>query len=80
MASPAAIFVINSRVAEFAVYNRYGAQIFGVHNVAPGDRTFGWNGTFHGSPAPPGTYVYLVVMQYADGHRRTYKGTVILIR
>jgi len=71
---------INSRVEEFAVFDRYGVQVFGVHNVAPGDRNFAWNGTFRGAPAQPGTYVYIVVMKYADGQRQVYKGTVILIR
>jgi hypothetical protein len=45
-----------------------------------GDPTYAWNGTFHGSPTPAGTYVYLIVMQLAGGSRQTYKGTVILIR
>jgi hypothetical protein len=39
-----------------------------------------WNGTFHGTPAPAGTYVYIVVMKFAAGNRQVYKGTVILIR
>jgi gliding motility-associated-like protein len=69
-----------SLVEEFAVFNRNGTEVFHVHNVAPGDRTFAWDGRFHGSPAPSGTYVYLVVMQYAGGQRQVYKGTVILIR
>ena len=71
---------VNSRVTDFAVYNRFGAEIFAVHDAAPGDPRFGWNGTFHGSPAPTGTYVYLIEMQFADGSRQLYKGTVILIR
>jgi gliding motility-associated-like protein len=71
---------INSRVAEFAVFNREGAEVFHVHGVAPGDPTFAWNGSFHGSPAPTGTYVYFVVMEFADGRRQPYKGTVILLR
>jgi gliding motility-associated-like protein len=69
-----------SLVEEFAVFNRNGTEVFHVHNIAPGDRTFAWDGRFHGSPAPSGTYVYLVVMQYAGGQRQVYKGTVILIR
>jgi gliding motility-associated-like protein len=71
---------INSKVADFAVFDRFGAEIFHVHDVAPGDRTYAWNGTFHGTPAPAGTYVYLVVMKLASGTRQVYKGTVILIR
>ena len=71
---------VNSQVEDFAVFNRFGAEVFHVHDVAPGDRTYAWNGTFHGTPAPTGTYVYVVVMKFAAGNRQVYKGTVILIR
>jgi gliding motility-associated-like protein len=71
---------VNSRVAEFAVFNREGAEVFHVHGVAPGDPNFGWNGSFHGSPAPAGAYVYMVELQLANNRRQIYKGTVVLIR
>ena len=71
---------VNSQVEDFAVYDRYGAEVFHAHDVAPGDATHGWNGYFHGSLAPLGTYVYSVLMKFADGSRQVYKGTVILIR
>jgi gliding motility-associated-like protein len=71
---------INSGVEEFAVFDRYGAEVYHVHGVSPGDANVGWNGYFRGTPAPSGTYIYQVVMEYAGGHRQVYKGTVILIR
>lgn len=69
-----------SLVKEFAVFNRWGQCVFQVHDAPPGDPAFGWKGYIHGSPAPPDTYIYMVVMQYAGGPRQVYKGTVILIR
>jgi gliding motility-associated-like protein len=71
---------VNSQVDEFAVFTRTGAEVFHVHHVAPGDPTFAWNGSFHGSPAPTGTYVYFVVMHFANGSSQVYKGTVLLVR
>jgi gliding motility-associated-like protein len=71
---------INSQVEDFAVFNRFGAEVFHAHDVAPGDKAYAWNGTFHGTPAPAGTYVYVVVMKFAGGTRQVYKGTVVLIR
>jgi len=71
---------INSRITDFAVYNRFGTEVFAVHGGTPGDPRFGWNGSFHSSPAPAGTYVYFIEMQFADGSRQSYKGTIILIR
>jgi gliding motility-associated-like protein len=70
----------NSRVEDFAVYDRWGVVLFHVHGVAPGDPAYGWNGYVHGQLALPGTYVYQIVMKFADGSSRMYKGTVILVR
>jgi gliding motility-associated-like protein len=71
---------VNSIVKDFAVFDRFGMEVFHVHNVPPGDRHFGWNGRFNGHPAQMGTYVYLVVMQNAKGVEQVYKGTIILVR
>lgn len=71
---------VNSVVAEFAVYDRWGQMLFQVHNAAPGDAGAGWDGRIHGSPAPSGAYAYVVVMKYAGGVVQTYKGAVMLIR
>src|SRR5580692_8299939 len=60
----------NSRIESFTIFNRWGQPVFQVHNVLPGDRTYGWNGSFHGQTQPAGTYVYIVSMQYTDGTRQ----------
>jgi gliding motility-associated-like protein len=69
-----------SQVREFNVYDRWGQSVFRVHDVAPGDRQYGWNGAIGGRPAPPGTYVYIVVLSLAGGQQQVYKGAVELIR
>lgn len=69
-----------SLVKEFAIFNRWGQCLFKVHDAPPGDPAFGWKGFINGSPAPPETYIYMVVMKYAGGARQVYKGTVILVR
>jgi gliding motility-associated-like protein len=71
---------LGATVEDFSVYNRWGQSVFHAHSVDPGDPSGGWNGYLHGQPAPPGTYVYQVVMRFGDGSRQVYKGTVILIR
>ncbi len=71
---------VNSVVEELAVFDRWGQAVFQLHNAAPGDANAGWDGRVHGQPAPPGTYVYIARMKYADGSGQTYKGTVMLIR
>lgn len=71
---------VNSQILNFMIFDRWGQSVFRVHDVAPGDPAYGWNGYVHGSPAPIGTYVYVVEMQYGDGSRKVYKGTVVLLR
>ena len=71
---------VNSVVETFDVFNRWGQAVFRAHDAAPGDASAGWDGRVNGSPAPPGTYVYVVVMRFATGTRQMYKGTVEVIR
>jgi len=70
----------NSTIKAMIVYNRWGQQLFAVHNAVPGDPRFGWDGYSNGRPAAPGTYVYIVVMDTPGAGEKVYKGTVILIR
>jgi gliding motility-associated-like protein len=67
-------------IREFAVFNRWGQQVFRVHDATPGDRRFGWNGNLGGAPAPAGTYVYSVILGLPDNTQQKFSGTVILIR
>ncbi|HEV2483055.1 MAG TPA: gliding motility-associated C-terminal domain-containing protein [Puia sp.] len=69
-----------SVVHSFQIFNRWGARIFGMQDIPPGDANLGWDGNYGGHPAPPGTYVYMVVMRFPGGHQQVYKGTVELIR
>jgi len=69
-----------SMVGELSVYDRWGQRVFGVHDVAPGEAASGWNGTIGGAPAPTGTYVYSLLMRFADGTRQWLQGTVVLVR
>ena len=69
-----------SQIRQFAIFDRWGANVFESHNSAPGDPGKGWNGTSHGHPAEAGTYVYIVVLSMPNGNLKTYKGTVLLIR
>jgi gliding motility-associated-like protein len=69
-----------SQIREFAVFNRWGAAVFQVHNGAPGDPRYGWDGMIRGRPAPPDAYVYMVELSLAGGGRQVYKGSVMLIR
>ena len=69
-----------ARVKNLAVFNRWGEQVFQVRDAVPGDRRFGWNGSYRGLPAPAGTYVYMAIVEFADATQQKFSGTVILLR
>ena len=69
-----------SMIKDFAVFDRWGAAVFRVHDVSPGDAAYGWDGSYKGGPATTGTYVYAVVISLANGQQEVFKGVVILVR
>lgn len=69
------IIVCNFYFLEFAVYNRWGQQVFyDVVNNTP------WNGTFNGQPCEQGVYYYYVKGKDASGKLIVLKGDIALIR
>lgn len=60
---------------DFAVFNRWGERIFATRNISEG-----WNGIYKGSPADPGTYVYIITGKTFSGKPVLLKGAVVLIR
>jgi gliding motility-associated-like protein len=71
---------LGSVIKDFTVFNRWGQKIFLVHNVMPDDPRYGWNGVYNGTAAPTGSYVYEIVIGFADGTQQVYRGTVVLLR
>lgn len=60
---------------EFDIFDRWGNRIFSTANI-----NMGWDGTYNGHSATPGTYVYLISGRFPSGKSVLLKGTVILIR
>jgi gliding motility-associated-like protein len=69
-----------SRIIDFQIYDRWGAQVFGRKNILPNDRSQGWDGTYLGDEMMPGVYVYYVEVEYADGATEVLEGDLTLIR
>ncbi|HWK07083.1 MAG TPA: gliding motility-associated C-terminal domain-containing protein [Puia sp.] len=57
------------------VYNRYGELLFTSSDQRPG-----WDGAFHGTAQPPGTYVWTVDYTDLEKQGKTAHGAVLLIR
>ena len=45
-------------IKEFAIYDRWGNQVFFATNVQSGDPTIFWSGVYNGQPAKQGVYAY----------------------
>jgi gliding motility-associated-like protein len=63
------------RISYFSVFNRWGELVFTTNSIGKG-----WDGTSKGSPAEPGTYVWMLEAVGLDGQLFRQKGTVVLIR
>jgi gliding motility-associated-like protein len=60
----------------FRVYNRNGQMVFETN-----DWTKKWDGTIHGHPEPPGTFVWTLQYTDPDTNKRVFqKGTTIRVR
>jgi gliding motility-associated-like protein len=57
------------------IYDRWGEKVF-----ESTDAGFKWDGTYRGTPLPPGVYVYLLNITFRNGQSVTNKGSITLIR
>ena len=67
-------------VKRFAVYNRYGQQVFEAKNFIPNEKTFGWNGKLNGFDQPAGSYVYMLETICDVGEIIIKKDSFLLLR
>lgn len=68
------------RVVEFRVFDRWGEQVFAAFDTPLNSPNEGWDGTLRGQPMNPGIFGWVVVVEFSDGERATYKGNTTLIR
>lgn len=70
------------KILTFAIYDRWGGQVFLQENYVPDPaQTDGWNGTFGntGRKLDPGVFVYYARARFIDGKEIEYKGTITLM-
>ena len=63
------------KLSFFRIYNRYGQEVY-----YSGDLRAGWDGTFHGAPAPSGVYYWALRITDRFGQEQLLKGDVTLLR
>jgi gliding motility-associated-like protein len=66
-------------ISSFSVFDRWGMAVFSEKNVPANDPVFGWNGLHGGKPLTAESYVYVIVIEFNDGTKQVYRGSVVLI-
>jgi hypothetical protein len=62
------------------ILSRWGELIFESADFQPNIPELGWDGTYRGSDAQMGTYVYLADVEYINGEVERFDGSVMLLR
>jgi gliding motility-associated-like protein len=68
------------RVLQFAVYNRWGEQLFEAGDFVPDGKLHGWDGMHRNQLMNTGVYVYYALVKFNDGELVIYSGDVNLMR
>lgn len=64
----------------FAVYDRWGEEVFKTENILVNVAETGWDGTFKGQPMNHGMYIWKAEVTFVDGERLFFSGQANLVR
>ncbi|MCB0628765.1 MAG: gliding motility-associated C-terminal domain-containing protein [Saprospiraceae bacterium] len=67
-------------IETFQVYDRWGSLLYDGSNILPGDISQGWDGRFKNQPVDMGVYIYRIDLLFIDGMKKTFTGSVTVIR
>ncbi|MCF8236965.1 MAG: gliding motility-associated C-terminal domain-containing protein [Saprospiraceae bacterium] len=67
-------------VVDFAIFDRWGDEVYRSGGFHLGDPDVGWNGDARDQPASIDVYVYAMVLRWKDGQERLFKGDLQLMR
>jgi len=68
-----------ARIVLLQVFDRSGTLIFERRNFPPSDPLQGWNGKWNGRMASPGVYPWVGEVEFQDGKRQQFTGSVTLV-
>ncbi len=68
------------KVNDFAVFDRWGEEVFRDSDFVPDNSTTGWDGRFRGKFMQSGVYVYYAEIEFTDGAKILYEGDLTLLR
>lgn len=62
------------------IYDRWGNQVFSKEHLPPNDPGSGWNGDCNGQHMNPGTYIYIIEIEWKNGETQKLYGDLTLMR
>lgn len=68
-----------ARIALLQVFDRSGTLIFERRNFPPSDPLQGWNGKWNGRMASPGVYPWVGEVEFQDGKKQHFTGSVTVV-
>ncbi len=68
------------QVNSFQIFSRWGEQVFLMENFEPNSPTFGWDGSYKGSPLNPAVFVWYAAIEFIDGRKILFEGDVTIER
>ena len=67
-------------ITNFAVFDRWGNQVYEENPEMPCNQLEGWDGTFNGEPLDPAVFVYQLEVELLDGRTDMLYGELLLVR
>ena len=67
-------------VVEFAIFDRWGEEVYDSGGFQLGDPDVGWDGVARGQPSHVDVYVYVMLLRWPDGQEKLFKGDVQLMK
>ncbi len=68
-----------TNIRTFAIFDRWGNQVFLRENIQPNDPSVGWKGEFRDEPYNPGVFVYFIEVEFRTGDVEIIKGNVTVM-
>jgi gliding motility-associated-like protein len=68
------------KVKSFEVFNRWGELVFASKDTAPNVPAYGWNGIYKDEVVDPAVFIWVAVIEFADGQILTYKGDTTVLK
>ena len=68
------------RIKQLRIFNRWGALVFEGNDIALGDESQGWDGTFKGKEMNNAVFAFYALIEFIDDEVILYEGDVTILK